>query len=94
MEKQKVQVDWLDNMAFEAEVNGHKIILDSDSAVGGEDRGPRPDEDGLTPETWCDYTHMNNCVAGIQKEWWYHRDGCSSWFTIYRDTRINLEVSE
>jgi putative redox protein len=26
-------------MAFEAEVNGHKIILDAGSHVGGEDRG-------------------------------------------------------
>lgn len=29
-------------MAFEADVNGHKIILDSAEAVGGENRGPRP----------------------------------------------------
>lgn len=29
-------------MAFEAEVNGHKIMLDAADAVGGENRGPRP----------------------------------------------------
>lgn len=29
-------------MAFESEINGHKIIIDADTAVGGEDRGPRP----------------------------------------------------
>jgi sarcosine oxidase delta subunit len=33
---------------------------------GGEEKGPRPDEESLTPETWCDYVHMNTCVAGIQ----------------------------
>ena len=45
---------------------------------GGVDKGPRPDEEGLTPEKWCEYVHMNECVAGIQKEWWFHRDGCGS----------------
>ncbi|MFO8084534.1 MAG: sarcosine oxidase subunit delta [Desulfobacterales bacterium] len=59
---------------------------------GGEDKGPRPEEETLTPETWCEYVHMNNCAAGIQKEWWFHRDGCGSWFTIYRDTTINQQV--
>jgi sarcosine oxidase subunit delta len=34
---------------------------------------------------------MNQCVAGVQKEWWFHKDGCGSWFTIYRDTTTNLE---
>ena len=29
-------------MAFETEINGHKIIMDADSDVGGEDSGPRP----------------------------------------------------
>lgn len=33
---------WKDGMAFEAEVNGHKIIIDADAAVGGRDLGPRP----------------------------------------------------
>jgi sarcosine oxidase subunit delta len=35
---------------------------------------------------------MNSCTAGVQKEWWYHRDGCGSWFTIFRDTVANVEV--
>ena len=29
-------------MAFESEVNGHKLIIDAGPASGGEDRGPRP----------------------------------------------------
>ncbi len=29
-------------MAFEADVNGHKLILDAGEQVGGENRGPRP----------------------------------------------------
>ena len=39
---QEVSVKWMDKMAFEAEVNGHKIIIDADEKVGGLDRGPRP----------------------------------------------------
>ncbi len=37
-----INVSWLENMAFEAEVNGHKIVLDAVDAVGGENRGTRP----------------------------------------------------
>lgn len=29
-------------MAFESEVNGHKLILDAEPGVGGMDQGPRP----------------------------------------------------
>jgi sarcosine oxidase subunit delta len=61
---------------------------------GGEDKGPRPEEEGLSPEQWCDYVHLNKCVAGVQKEWWVHKDGCGVWFTIHRDTTTNLEVDE
>lgn len=42
MAKQEINVKWLNNMAFEAEVNGHKVILDAEAEVGGENRGPRP----------------------------------------------------
>jgi putative redox protein len=40
--KESVTTKWLDKMAFETEVNGHKIIIDAEAGVGGEDRGPRP----------------------------------------------------
>jgi len=42
MSTEKIKINWLENMAFEAEVNGHKIILDAAEPVGGENRGPRP----------------------------------------------------
>ena len=31
---------------------------------GGEERGSRPDEEGLTPAAWCDYVHMRSNVGG------------------------------
>ncbi|MFO7789268.1 MAG: OsmC family protein [Bacteroidales bacterium] len=40
--KTKLSIDWTEDMAFETEVNGHKIILDAHEKVGGKDRGPRP----------------------------------------------------
>jgi putative redox protein len=42
MSRQEVQVGWIDKMAFETEINGHKIVIDADEKVGGLDRGPRP----------------------------------------------------
>ena len=42
MAQEEIKVDWIENMAFKAEVNGHEIILDAVEAVGGENRGPRP----------------------------------------------------
>jgi putative redox protein len=41
-EKETVSTRWLDNMSFESEINGHKIIIDAKPEVGGQDRGPRP----------------------------------------------------
>ena len=38
----KVEINWLSEMAFEAEVDEHRIIIDADEAVGGKNRGPRP----------------------------------------------------
>jgi putative redox protein len=41
-EKEVVSTRWLENMSFESEINGHKIIIDAEPDVGGEDLGPRP----------------------------------------------------
>ncbi len=41
-EKEVVSTRWLENMAFESEINGHKIIIDAEPDVGGQDLGPRP----------------------------------------------------
>jgi len=41
-QKEIVTARWLNNMAFEAEANGHKIIIDAEPDVGGKNLGPRP----------------------------------------------------
>ncbi|MBN2173005.1 MAG: OsmC family protein [Bacteroidales bacterium] len=39
---EKVNINWTEDMAFEATVNDHKIVIDAVASVGGKDRGPRP----------------------------------------------------
>ncbi len=40
--KQRIELDFLEGMAFETELNGHKIYIDADETVGGNNLGPRP----------------------------------------------------
>ena len=35
------------------------------------------------------YLYFRKNVAGVQREWWYHRSGCRAWFIAERDTRDN-----
>ncbi|MDQ3890983.1 MAG: sarcosine oxidase subunit delta [Actinomycetota bacterium] len=39
------------------------------------------------------YLYFRRNVAGVQREWWYHRLGCETWFQAKRDTRTNEVVS-
>jgi len=39
------------------------------------------------------YNYFRRNVAGVQREWWYHRVGCGVWFVAERDTRTNEVVS-
>jgi len=69
--KQEVKVNWLENMAFEADVNGHKLVIDAADTVGGEDRGPRPKPLMLTALAGC--TGMD--VVSILKKMRVKLDG-------------------
>ena len=35
------------------------------------------------------YNYFRRNVAGVQREWWYHRSGCRAWFLAERDTTTN-----
>jgi heterotetrameric sarcosine oxidase delta subunit len=61
----------------------------TDFVYGGEavERPKRPTERELGA-----YNYMRANRAGVQREWWYHRSGCASWFLADRDTRTNEVV--
>jgi sarcosine oxidase subunit delta len=59
----------------------------SDFAYGGE-INQRPQEPPSSRELWT-YNYFRRNVAGVQREWWYHRSGCRAWFQADRDTRTN-----
>jgi putative redox protein len=40
--KSSISINWMGNMAFEGDFEGHKIIFDADTSVGGEGKGLRP----------------------------------------------------
>jgi len=40
--KETISARWLTDLAFEAEVDGHKIYMDSSQEHGGKNTGPRP----------------------------------------------------
>jgi heterotetrameric sarcosine oxidase delta subunit len=35
------------------------------------------------------YNYFRRNVAGRQREWWFHRSGCRTWFIAERDTTTN-----
>jgi heterotetrameric sarcosine oxidase delta subunit len=49
-------------------------------------RRPGP---GASLRELTDYVYFRDNVAGVQREWWYHRTGCRIWFVAERDTRTN-----
>ncbi len=40
--KNSITTSWKKNMAFEVEIDGHKMMIDADPEVGGENKGPKP----------------------------------------------------
>jgi heterotetrameric sarcosine oxidase delta subunit len=59
----------------------------TDFAFGGE-LSSRPKQPPGFREL-CEYNYFRRNVAGVQREWWYHRSGCRTWFQADRDTRTN-----
>jgi putative redox protein len=51
--KHVVDMSWTDKIAFEADMDGHKVIIDASEEVGGSDLGPRPKKLMLTALAGC-----------------------------------------
>lgn len=51
--KHVVDMAWTDKLAFETDMDGHKVIVDATEEVGGSDLGPRPKKLMLTALAGC-----------------------------------------
>jgi len=51
--KHVVDMSWFDNVAFQTEMDGHKVVLDATEEAGGSDLGPRPKKLMLTALAGC-----------------------------------------
>lgn len=40
--KKSISISWKKNMAFEADIDGHKLMMDARESVGGQNLGPTP----------------------------------------------------
>ena len=73
---------------------------------GGQERGPRPEQEGLSAEEhfrWVQFRMIPGVAGagthaaqrgGVQREWWYHGQGCGVWFRTMRDPAANREVED
>lgn len=74
---------------------------------GGQERGPRPAQEGLSAEEHFRWVQFRSIPGGggeeegarpagqrgrTQEEWWYHGQGCGVWFRTTRDPVTNREV--
>lgn len=62
--KHEVNLGWTGDMAFKADMDGHKIVVDAPEEVGGHDTGPRPKKFMLLALAGC--TGMD--VVGMLKK--------------------------
>ncbi len=51
--KHIVDMTWTDDVAFETDMDGHKVIIDASEESGGNDLGPRPKKLMLTALAGC-----------------------------------------
>ncbi len=63
-----VNIEWKQNMAFEAEVNGHIIPIDADEKVGGENFGARPKPLTLVSLGGCTGMDVRSILAKMRVE--------------------------
>ena len=66
--KTKINCTWKEEMMFESEVQGHKIIMDADESVGGRNRGPRPKPLTLVSLAGCTGMDVISILAKMRVE--------------------------
>jgi len=68
MEKVTLQADWINGMAFETEINGHKLIMDAAESSGGTNKGPRPKPLMLAALAGCTGMDVVSILAKMRVE--------------------------
>ena len=62
----------------------------SEFRFGGE-YNPRPRQPlAVSDAAWTEYIYLRRNRLGVQAEWWYHRNGCGTWFLAERHTKTNV----
>jgi sarcosine oxidase, subunit delta len=65
----------------------------SEFRFGGE-YNPRPQQPlTISDPEWTEYIYFRDNKRGEQIEWWYHRNGCGSWFLAKRNTQSNEVIN-
>jgi len=66
--KQDISISWKNGMAFEADVNGHKLMLDAGEQFGGKNLGPRPKPLMLVALAGCTAMDVVSILAKMRVE--------------------------
>ena len=97
--KDSITVDWLSDMAFETEVNGHKIYLDAAEKVGGKNLGPRPKPFMMVALAGCTGMDVVSILKKMQQPMTYFNIKVDAESTeehpqTYRSMKLIYEFSE
>ncbi len=80
MTQQKTETLWLEGMAFENSVDGHKFIVDAVEQFGGKDRGPSPKPLLLNSLAGCTGMDVVSILNKMKQKF--------SWFNITVDADL------
>ncbi|MFO7663373.1 MAG: sarcosine oxidase subunit delta [Chloroflexota bacterium] len=61
----------------------------SEFRYGGEYNPRLPQPLTVSNPEWTDYIYFRDNKLGEQIEWWYHSNGCGTWFLAERHTKSN-----
>jgi putative redox protein len=65
---ENISCKWAGEMSFEAEVQGHKIVMDAHDEFGGKNRGPRPKPLLLVALAGCTSMDMISLLTKMKVE--------------------------
>ena len=72
-DKHSIKTEWKGGLAFEADVNGHKIVMDAPVEGGGQNSGPSPKKLQLVALSGCTGMDIVSILAKMRVE----IDSCS-----------------